>query len=67
MTEEMMIESAHEIEKRIKRALLGRDMKQIEVAHLLHLNPQVLNRAIKGDMSPKSIDIRKQLKKLLNY
>lgn len=67
MTEEMLVQGAHDVEKRIKRALLDRDMKQVDVARALHLNPQLLNRAIKGDMTPKSIRIREQLKKFLDY
>lgn len=67
MTEEMLVQGAHDVEKRIKRALLDRDMKQVDVARALHLNPQLLNRAIKGDMTPKSIKIREQLKKFLDY
>jgi len=65
MTEEMIMNSVHENEKKIKRALLDRDMTQVELSKLLRVNPQVLNRAIHGDMSPRSLDIRKRIKKVL--
>lgn len=67
MTEEMLVQGAHDVEKRIKRVLLDRDMKQVDVARALHINSQSLNRAIRGDMTPRSIQIREQLKKFLNY
>lgn len=65
MTEEMILNSVRENEKKIKRALLDRDMTQVELSKLLGVNPQVLNRAIHGDMSPRSIEIRQQVKKVL--
>ncbi|GAX04590.1 hypothetical protein IWT140_02232 [Secundilactobacillus pentosiphilus] len=65
MTEEMILNSVRENEKKIKRALLDRDMTQVELSKLLSVNPQVLNRAIHGDMSPRSIEIRQQVKKVL--
>lgn len=65
MTEEMVVHAANEIKKKIKAALLERDMTQVELAKLLNANPQVLNRAIHGDMSPRSIQIRAQVYKVL--
>ena len=65
MTEEMVVRAANEIKKKIKGALLERDMTQVELAKLLNVNPQVLNRAIHGDMSPRSIEIRTQIYKVL--
>lgn len=65
MTEEMILNSVHENEKKIKRALLDRDMTQVELSRLLNVNPQVLNRAIHGDMSPRSLEIRKSINKVL--
>ena len=41
-------------------------MAQKELAELIHTNPQQLNRAIKGDMTPKSRELRKQIAKILN-
>ncbi|WP_288532030.1 transcriptional regulator [uncultured Secundilactobacillus sp.] len=65
MTEEILANGAHEIKRKIKGALLDRDMTQVELAGMLKVNPQVLNRAIHGDMSPRSIEIREQVYKLL--
>ena len=43
-----------------------RDMTQKELAELIHANPQQLNRAIKGDMTPKSRELREQVARVLN-
>lgn len=66
MPEQQFAEYAHDIEKSIKIALLDRDMTQKELAELIHANPQQLNRAIKGDMTPKSRELRKQVARVLN-
>ena len=41
-------------------------MAQEDLAESIHANPQQLNRAIKGDMIPKSRELRKQITKILN-
>lgn len=41
-------------------------MTQKELAKLIHANPQQLNRAIKGDMTPKSRELREQVARILN-
>lgn len=66
MPEQQFAEVAYDIEKSIKIALLDRDMTQKELAELIHANPQQLNRAIKGDMTPKSRELRKQVARVLN-
>ena len=66
MPEQQFAKVAHDIKRSIKIALLNRDMTQKELAELIHANPQQLNRAIKGDMTPKSRELRKQIAKILN-
>ena len=41
-------------------------MAQEELAESIHDNPQQLNRAIKGDVTPKSRELRKKITKILN-
>ncbi|MQS43949.1 helix-turn-helix domain-containing protein [Companilactobacillus mishanensis] len=65
MPEQQFAKVAYDIERSIKIALLNRDMTQKELAELIHANPQQLNRAIKGDMTPKSRELRKQIEKIL--
>ncbi|MQS88249.1 helix-turn-helix domain-containing protein [Companilactobacillus mishanensis] len=65
MPEQQFAKVAYDIERSIKIALLNRDMTQKELAELIHANPQQLNRAIKGDMTPKSRELRKQIEKVL--
>jgi len=66
MSEQQFAKVAYDIERSIKIALLNRNMTQKELAELIHANPQQLNRAIKGDMTPKSRELRKQIAKVLN-
>ena len=66
MPEQQFAEVAYDIERSIKIALLNRDMTQKELAELINANPQQLNRAIKGDMTPKSRELRKQVARVLN-
>lgn len=66
MSEQQFAKAAYDVERSIKIALLNRDMTQKELAELIHANPQQLNRAIKGDMTPKSRELRKQIAKILH-
>lgn len=66
MSEQQFAKVAYGIERSIKIALLNRNMTQKELAELIHANPQQLNRAIKGDMTPKSRELREQVAKILN-
>lgn len=66
MPEEKLIQVTHQIEKDIKKSLIDRDMTQVELADLIGEGQQQLNRAIKGDSSPKSVTIRKKIYKVLN-
>lgn len=65
LSEETLVAGAKEIKNKIKVALIEHDMKQTELADLMNENPQQLNRAIAGDMTPKSLEIRKRVYKIL--
>lgn len=66
MAEEKMLEqAAADIEKRIKTSLIDHGMTQVQLADLLNLSPQWVNRAIKGQNTPKAINIRKKIYKVL--
>ena len=56
-----MAELAERITSEIKIALLKKNMKQTELADLIGENASQLSRAIKGDMSPKSVKIRRKI------
>ena len=64
--EEALAESRKNLEKKIKIALLDRGMTQKELSKLIKENPQQVNRAIKGDSAPKSIELRKKIYQILN-
>lgn len=64
-SEETLEISQKEIEKKIKMALLKRDMTQRELSDLLKVNRQQVNRAIKGDTAPKSTKLRARIYKIL--
>ena len=66
MSEQQFAKVAYDIERSIKIALLNRDMTQKELAELIHANPQQQNRAIKGDMTPKSRELREQVAEILH-
>lgn len=65
MSEETLVNGARDIKVKIKKALLDHDMKQTELSDLLQENPQQVNRAIAGDMAPKSLEIRQRIYKVL--
>ncbi|KRK47580.1 helix-turn-helix domain-containing protein [Secundilactobacillus kimchicus] len=65
MSEEKIAVAVKSITISIKKALIERDMKQVELAKILGVAPQVLNRAIHGDMSPQSVRIRCRINQIL--
>lgn len=66
LTEEAsLVTQARDIKKKIKWALFERDMSQVELAELINENKQQVNRAIGGDMSPKSRKIRNKIYRIL--
>lgn len=66
MVEEQLINAAKEVSKRIKIALIEKGLSQVDLARILNVGTPQLNRAIKGDLSPKSIAIRKRIYHLLD-
>lgn len=64
--EEALEKSKKEVEKKIKFALLDRSMTQKQLSDLLKENRQQINRAIKGDTTPKSKELRRKIYKVLN-
>lgn len=66
MPEQQIADMAHEMESNIKIALLKRNMTQVELAKLIGEGPQQVNRAIKGDISPKARRIRSKISKILD-
>ncbi|WP_413476723.1 XRE family transcriptional regulator [Latilactobacillus fuchuensis] len=66
MNEQALLTSAKEVEKSIKISLLTRGMSQRDLSDLIGERPTQVNRAIKGDMSPKSIRIREKIYTVLN-
>lgn len=55
-----------EVERSIKIKLLERNMSQVELASLIGENRYQVNRAIKGNNSPRSIEIRKKIYRVLD-
>lgn len=66
MVEEQLINAAEKINKKIKIALIEKSLSQVDLARALNVGAPQLNRAIKGDLSPKSIEIRKRIYHLLD-
>ncbi|WP_099973874.1 helix-turn-helix domain-containing protein [Lactobacillus terrae] len=66
MSEQQVVDYFHQLGRATKVALLERGMTQKELAKLLGVNAQQLNRAIKGGMAPKDVEIRKKVHQVLN-
>ena len=64
--EEALEETKKEVERKIKFALLDRGMTQKQFSDLIKENRQQVNRAIKGDTTPKSKEIRDKIYQLFN-
>ena len=64
--EEALEETKKEVERKIKFALLDRGMTQKQLSDLIKENRQQVNRAIKGDTTPKSKGIRDKIYQLFN-
>ena len=65
MSEQQVVNYFTNLSNAIKKELLDRNMSQRELARSLNLNPQQMNRAIKGGMTPKDKSIRAEIKKIL--
>lgn len=66
MTEQNLVDGAKAITNRIKMRLLEKDMTQVELASLINEKPVQLNRAIHADVSPKSVEIRQKVYRVLD-
>ncbi|WP_270529266.1 helix-turn-helix transcriptional regulator [Limosilactobacillus vaginalis] len=67
MSEEQELRKAtNDVETAIKERLLRRKMTQTELANLLGTSPQWINRAVKGQNTPKAIEIRKKIYRVLD-
>lgn len=63
--EQELAQSAKEVKKQIKINLIKKGMTQVRLADVIDESPVQLNRAINGDMSPKSVSIRLKVYKVL--
>lgn len=61
MSDEKLVAAAKETEKQIKVGLLKLGLQQKELAKVINETTTQVNRAIKGDMSPKSRFIRRKI------
>ena len=61
MSDEKLVAAAKETEKQIKVGLLKLGLQQKELAKVINESATQVNRAIKGDMSPKSMFIRRKI------
>ena len=61
MSDEKLVSAAKETEKQIKIGLLKLGLQQKELAKVINENTPQINRAIKGDISPKSMVIRNKI------
>ncbi|WP_334427180.1 MULTISPECIES: transcriptional regulator [unclassified Levilactobacillus] len=66
MTEQNLMEGAKQITSKIKISLLERNMSQVELSRLINENAAQVNRAIHADMSPKSVNIRQKIYRVLD-
>ena len=61
MSDEKLVEASKETEKQIKVGLLKLGLQQKELAKVINERTTQVNRAIKGDVSPKSMFIRRKI------
>ena len=61
MSDEKLVSAAKETEKQIKIGLLKLGLQQKELAKVIDEKTPQINRAIKGDISPKSMVIRDKI------
>lgn len=66
MTEQNLVEGAQAITRKIKIRLYDKNMSQVELAELINEGPQQVNRAIHADTSPKSVNIRHKIYRVLD-
>jgi len=66
MSEQQLEKAARDVKKSFKIALLEQEMTQKDLAKILHTSRQQVNMAIKGDMAPKSRELREQMAEILH-
>lgn len=66
MSEEQLTKAAFDLKKAYKIAFLEQNITQKEVAKQLHTTSQQLGRAIRGDMTPRSHELREQMAEILH-
>ena len=66
MSEQQLEKAARDVKKSFKIALLEQEMTQKDLAEILHTSRQQVNMAIKGDMTPKSRELREQMAEILH-
>lgn len=65
MAEQKLIDAAYEVKESIMKKLKSRGMTQKDLARKMNMDRIYVSRAINGDVSPRSIKIRKQIYKVL--
>lgn len=65
VAERNLKEAANAITRIIKNGLNNKSMSQVELSKLIGEGPQQINRAVHGDLSPKSITIRQKIYKVI--
>ncbi|WP_270332960.1 helix-turn-helix domain-containing protein [Ligilactobacillus acidipiscis] len=65
MAEQNLIDAAYEVKDSIMKQLRARGMTQKDLAQKMKIDRIYVSRAINGDVSPRSIKIRKQIYKVL--
>ena len=63
--EENLEKAKKQVEQQIKMEMLKKNISQAQLAKMLKETRTVVNLAIKGNTSPKSIKIRKKIYQLL--
>lgn len=65
MNSRNLSETALQVKKEIKVVLLEKNMSQVELAEKIEEGVVQVNRAIAGDVSPKSVKIREKIYRTL--
>ena len=66
MTEEKLMDEVAKMRETIKIGLLRKRITQVKLSEMIGEGTVQVNRAINGDMSPKSSEIRQKIYKVLD-
>ena len=66
MTEEKLMDEVEKMRETIKIGLLRKRITQVKLSEMIGEGTVQVNRAINGDMSPKSSKIRQKIYKVLD-